>query len=89
MIGIGIDAKRAPNFPGKNTILGNIIRNHVEYEQTSMEIYVKFCWEFGGVPNIEKKIMKPADIWITLRLPTLVNAKRPAFSLCSKSEECT
>lgn len=43
MIGIGIDAKRAPNFPGKNTILGNIIRNHVEYEQTSMEIYVKFC----------------------------------------------
>lgn len=33
------------------------------------------------IPNTEKKIMNPADIWLTLRLPTLVKANRPAFSL--------
>jgi len=32
-------------------------------------------------PRMEKKIMKPADIWTTLRLPTRVNANKPAFSL--------
>lgn len=32
-------------------------------------------------PRIEKKIMKPADIWTTLRLPTRVSASNPAFSL--------
>ena len=30
---------------------------------------------------MEKKIIKPADICTTLRLPTRVSAKRPAFSL--------
>lgn len=33
------------------------------------------------LPKTEKKIIKPADICTTLRLPTRVNAKRPAFSL--------
>lgn len=42
---------------------------------------VRLCCVIGSIPNIEKKIMKPADIWMTLRLPTLVNANRPAFSL--------
>lgn len=32
-------------------------------------------------PNIEKKIIKPAEICITLRLPTRVVPKRPTFSL--------
>jgi hypothetical protein len=32
-------------------------------------------------PRIEKKIMNPADIWTTLRLPTCVKASKPAFSL--------
>jgi len=36
---------------------------------------------------MEKKIMNPADIWTTLRLPTCVKAKSPAFSL-GKSQEC-
>jgi hypothetical protein len=31
-------------------------------------------------PRIEKKIMNPADIWTTLRLPTCVKASKPAFS---------
>lgn len=35
---------------------------------------------------MEKKIIKPADIWMTLRLPTLVSANNPAFSL--KPEQC-
>lgn len=34
-----------------------------------------------NLPRIEKKIINPADIWMTLRLPTRVNANRPAFSL--------
>lgn len=33
------------------------------------------------VPRIEKKIMNPAEICTTLRLPTRVSAKRPTFSL--------
>jgi hypothetical protein len=35
-------------------------------------------------PNIEKKNMNPADIWMTLRLPILVKPKSPAFSLNAK-----
>jgi hypothetical protein len=31
---------------------------------------------------MEKKIMKPAEIWITLLLPILVSPRRPTFSLC-------
>jgi hypothetical protein len=31
---------------------------------------------------MEKKIMKPAEICITLLLPTLVDPRRPTFSLC-------
>jgi hypothetical protein len=34
-----------------------------------------------ALPRIEKKIMKPADICTTLRLPTCVKASKPAFSL--------
>jgi hypothetical protein len=43
-------------------------------ERTSMENNVY-------IPRIEKKIMNPADIWTTLRLPTCVKASKPAFSL--------
>jgi hypothetical protein len=32
-------------------------------------------------PKIEKKIMKTAEIWITLRLPTRVSPISPTFSL--------
>lgn len=46
MIGNGMDAKKAPNFP-----------------------------------KMEKKIMKAAEICITLRLPILVIAKSPTFSV--------
>jgi len=33
------------------------------------------------LPRIEKKIMKPVDIWTTLWLQTCVKASKPAFSL--------
>jgi hypothetical protein len=33
------------------------------------------------LPNREKKIINPVDIWITLLLPTLVSPRRPIFSL--------
>lgn len=33
------------------------------------------------LPRMEKNIINPADIWTTLRLPTRVNANKPAFSL--------
>lgn len=36
------------------------------------------------LPRIEKKIMKPAEICITLLLPTLVDPRRPTFSLCCR-----
>lgn len=35
----------------------------------------------SNIPNREKKSINPAEIWITLRLPTRVNPKRPVFSL--------
>lgn len=41
----------------------------------------------NNLPRIEKKIMKPADIWTTLLLPTRVNASRPAFSLLNRNEK--
>lgn len=34
-----------------------------------------------NLPSMEKKIMKLAEIWTTLRLPTRVKANKPAFSL--------
>ena len=37
--------------------------------------------EWDSLPNNEKKIMNKAEIFITRRLPTRVNASRPAFSL--------
>jgi hypothetical protein len=33
-------------------------------------------------PSTEKKIMKPAGLCITLLLPTLVDPRKPTFSLC-------
>jgi hypothetical protein len=32
-------------------------------------------------PNMEKKIINPVDIWITLLLPTFVSPRSPMFSL--------
>ena len=43
---------------------------------------IRVTW--ASIPNTEKKIINPADIWMTLRLPTLVSANRPAFSLYMK-----
>jgi hypothetical protein len=37
--------------------------------------------ENRGLPNMEKNIIKPVDIWITLLLPTFVNPSNPMFSL--------
>lgn len=34
-------------------------------------------------PSIEKNIIKPAEIWMTLRLPTRVLPRSPTFSLTS------
>jgi hypothetical protein len=31
-------------------------------------------------PSMEKKIMKPAEIWMTRRLPILVDPSNPTFS---------
>lgn len=36
---------------------------------------------------MEKKIMNPADICTTFRLPTRVSANRPAFSLYGSQEK--
>lgn len=40
--------------------------------------------EADATPNIEKKSMNPADISMTLRLPTRVKPSSPAFSLNAK-----
>lgn len=39
-----------------------------------------------NLPRMEKNIMNPAEICTTLRLPTRVNARRPAFSLKYKRQ---
>ena len=40
-----------------------------------------------NLPRIEKKIINPADICTTLRLPTCVRASKPAFSLPGRKTE--
>lgn len=41
----------------------------------------KICLNGKYQPRVEKNIMKPAEISTTLRLPTRVNPRSPAFSL--------
>lgn len=71
-------------LPGKEklvTVDGNQGTRFSLLRQTTYSNY-KHCTGFiFNLPRIEKKIIKPADICTTLRLPTRVKAKRPAFSL--------
>ena len=43
--------------------------------------YVFSQGKMSPQPNIEKKIIKPADICTTRRLPTLVIPRSPIFSM--------
>lgn len=74
----GIDANNAPNFPThmKDILWDNHIWTNLWHPSISW-------WNFY-IPNIEKKIMKPAAIWTTRRLPTRVLPRRPIFSLVQK-----
>lgn len=75
MIGAGIDANNAPNFPA---IYVYQLMLQSSLGECEMDLY-----ERESLPRIEKNIIKPADIWTTLLLPTFVSASRPAFSLHS------
>lgn len=49
-------------------------------------MYYLFCFGVkNNIPKIEKNIIKPDDICTTLRLPTRVNPRSPAFSLHNHS----
>ena len=57
-------------------------------EKTTQALCIS--WRASDVnksPSMEKKIMNPADICTTLRLPTRVNASKPAFSLFQKTNK--
>lgn len=73
-MGSGIDAKKAPNFPVINKIIDNL---NIQVKQQVNVVGNLNKHE----PKMEKKNMKPAETWITLRLPTLVSPRRPTFSL--------
>jgi hypothetical protein len=85
--GSGIDANKAPNFPGLDK------DKHHQPTTASVKIYMNIAENCIAVylrrrkisksklPRTEKKIMKPADICTTLRLPMRVNASSPIFSL--------
>ena len=47
-------------------------------------MHLNVIFEGQMLPSMEKKIMKPAEIRITLLLPTLVDPRRPTFSLCCR-----
>jgi hypothetical protein len=68
----GIDAKSAPNRPEIMKSVQNQRENWCS---------ITNCTERVILPRMEKKIMKPAEIWITLLLPILVDPRRPTFSL--------
>lgn len=68
----GIDANKAPNFPTQ--IERGVLLNKIL-------LISQYCRPSNYLPKIEKKIMKPAEIWITRRLPTRVLPRRPIFSL--------
>lgn len=72
----GMDAQSAPNRPEIMKCVQNQRKIGIVY-QTIHRVYF--------LPRMEKKSMKPAEIWITLLLPILVDPRRPTFSLfCEK-----
>jgi hypothetical protein len=66
----GIDAKSAPNFP-----------LYTDCQKPTKDVLQNLYFKLKKKPNMEKKIMKPAEICMTLLLPTLVEPRRPTFSL--------
>ena len=54
-------------------------QDYKHFSQTSK--YISSQEKSSPQPNIEKKIIKPADMCTTRRLPTLVIPRSPTFSL--------
>lgn len=69
--------KNGPKFSCKSGAL-RVIRQS-RRAQGGAEIMKRSVEKPG--PKMEKKIMKPAEIWTTLRLPTRVIPRSPTFSL--------
>lgn len=72
-LGLGLKQRQLQIF------LGSHICQNTYFQQG--EIDQVWIYYMNHLPRMEKKIMNPADIWTTLRLPTRVNASKPAFSL--------
>jgi hypothetical protein len=68
-------------FLHNNTKLTDRSWHYTNNKDESCHQYESIEQNHIDLPRMEKKIMNPADIWTTLRLPTRVKAKRPAFSL--------
>jgi hypothetical protein len=69
----GMEANKAPNFPATDKIKWRGVRSLPPPFARSRDM---FC-----SPSMEKKIMKPAEICMTRRLPILVDPSNPTFSL--------
>lgn len=62
-------------------------KTRIILRRTSLRSLISWFMEMWIWPSIEKNIINPAEIWITLRLPTRVLPSNPTFSLqnCKKS----
>lgn len=76
-----MDANKAPNFPtySTRTTAEKRRKRLKKLERLKKDDFFKKSSQ--SLPNIEKKIINPAEIWITLRLPTRVLPRSPTFSL--------
>ncbi len=83
-MGCGMAARIPPNFPAQKKMMSQSIISLLDNisvfpSRKKISISNSACQRHS--PKIEKKIMKTAEIWITLRLPTRVNPISPTFSL--------
>lgn len=79
-IGKGIDANKAPNLPIKK-LESNLPKCPSGGKIRDFQVLSGNKLGNKLLPKMEKKIMKPAEICITRRLPTRVDPRRPTFSL--------
>lgn len=71
----GMEANKAPNFPATDKI------KMERSQEPASSLARRRSRDMFCSPSMEKKIMKPAEICMTRRLPILVDPSNPTFSL--------
>lgn len=72
--------KEGPKFPCKK-------KRTSQFERKSCKFSLGNQIKNNKLPNMEKNIINPVDIWITLLLPTFVSPRRPMFSLHQRKKK--